>query len=167
MFPRGDLPTVTGVDRAAGRRAACSGRSQAGLAQLTVGMLEEGTLTRTAEQIALAGRVDGGDDRRHVRLGGCVRLVQMLEVRLSARVWIWRLTSCGTRHFPRPSGLRVRGQTLAALKAERDHAESRAPRALLAAIYPEDHPYRFPLAGTEAGRRSSIEQRWPLFTRGF
>ena len=35
-------------------------------------------------------------------------------------------------------------------KAERDHAESRAVRALLAAIYPEEHPYRFPLAGTEA-----------------
>ena len=28
---------------------------------------------------------------------------------------------------------------------------SREPCGLLAAIYPEDHPYRFPLSGTEAG----------------
>ena len=29
-------------------------------------------------------------------------------------------------------------------------AESRAYRALLLALYPDDHPYRFPLAGTQA-----------------
>ena len=52
--------------------------------------------------------------------------------------------------FPEAEWNRVRGQAIAALKAERDHAESRAQRALLAAIYPEEHPYRFPLAGTEA-----------------
>ena len=44
----------------------------------------------------------------------------------------------------------MRGQTVAALRAERDHADSRAQRALLEAIYPENHPYRSPLSGTEA-----------------
>ncbi len=66
------------IDRHAGR----SGRrrpDEAGLGQLTAAMLDEGTGTRSAEQIALRRRVDGGDDRRLVRLGGCVCLVQVLE----------------------------------------------------------------------------------------
>ena len=52
VFPRGDLPTVTGsivLPGGAGVQRGC----QAGLAQLTVAMLDEGTLTRSAEQIAL------------------------------------------------------------------------------------------------------------------
>ncbi|MFI5456008.1 MAG: M16 family metallopeptidase, partial [Isosphaerales bacterium] len=51
--------------------------------------------------------------------------------------------------FPEAEWGRIRGQTLAGLQAERDHAESRAYRALLSALYDEGHPYRFPLAGTE------------------
>ena len=51
--------------------------------------------------------------------------------------------------FPQSEWERVRGQTLAALKAERDSAESRAYRSLLSALYADDHPYRFPLAGHE------------------
>ncbi len=50
--------------------------------------------------------------------------------------------------FPQSEWERVRGQTLAALRSERDNAESRAYRGLLSALYPDDHPYRFPLVGT-------------------
>ena len=52
--------------------------------------------------------------------------------------------------FPQAEWDRVRGQTLAALRSERDNAESRAYRGLLSALYPDEHPYRFPLVGHEA-----------------
>jgi zinc protease len=52
--------------------------------------------------------------------------------------------------FPEAEWKRVRGQTLAALRSERDSAEARAYRALLTALYPRDHPYSVPLSGTEA-----------------
>ena len=55
--------------------------------------------------------------------------------------------------FPEAEWQRVHGQTLAALQAERDSAEARAYRAFSQALYRTEHPYRFPLAGTEETRR--------------
>ena len=46
--------------------------------------------------------------------------------------------------FPESEWERVHGQTLAALRAERDSAEARAYRGLLRALYGPDHPYRLP-----------------------
>ena len=83
VFARGDLPTVTGsivVAGGAGHQAA----SQAGLAQLTLAMLDEGTVSRSAEQIALAAESMGEDHQRGLRLGRVLRLFQMLEKRPSA-----------------------------------------------------------------------------------
>ena len=51
--------------------------------------------------------------------------------------------------FPDSEWRRVHAQTLAALRAERDSADSRAYRALLKALYGPAHPYRTPLGGTE------------------
>jgi predicted Zn-dependent peptidase len=52
--------------------------------------------------------------------------------------------------FPEPEWNRVHGQTLAALQSERDSAEARAHRGLLATLYGETHPYRYPLDGSES-----------------
>ena len=59
----------------------------------------------------------------------------------------------------------MRGQTLAALRAERDNAESRAYRGLLSALYAEDHPYRFPLVGTRSERECLHSGRSGEFSR--
>ncbi len=149
VFPRGELPTVTGSIVMAGG-AGLQQMGQEGLAQLAVGMLEEGTLTRTAEKIALLAESMGATVSSTCGWGGayvsfkCLKPDWQSTLELAADILI-------NPTFPEAEWTRVRGQTLAALQAERDHAESRAHRALLAALYPEEHPYRFPLSGTEAG----------------
>jgi predicted Zn-dependent peptidase len=51
--------------------------------------------------------------------------------------------------FPTSEWERIHAQTLAALRAERDSAEARTYRGLLAALYPFDHSYRLPIDGDE------------------
>ncbi len=148
VFVRGDLPTVTGsivVAGGAGHQAA----SQAGLAQLTLAMLDEGTVSRSAEQLALAAESMGatisagcGWDGSYVSFK-CLKRDLLPSLDLTADILLYPT-------FPDHEWQRVRGQTLAGLLAERDSAEARAHRALLLALYPEAHPYRFPLDGTEA-----------------
>ncbi len=152
VFPRGDLPTVTGSIVLPGGAGMQTG-SQAGLARLTVAMLDEGTQRRSAEQIALEAESMGATIDATCGWSGAYVSFKCLKTDCSASL---DLAADILRNptFPEAEWDRVRGQALAALKAERDHAESRALRALMAAIYPEDHPYRFPLAGTEA----SVEQ---------
>ena len=58
VFPRTDLPTVTGAIVMPGG-AGVQQPGQAGLAHLAVAMLEEGTISRSAEQIALAAESMG------------------------------------------------------------------------------------------------------------
>ncbi len=148
VFPRGELPTVTGSIVMTGG-AGVQQMGQEGLAQLAVGMLEEGTLTRTAEQIALLAESMGATVSSTCGWGGayvsfkCLKSDWPASLDLASDILI-------NPTFPEPEWARVRGQTLAALRAERDHPESRAQRALLAALYLQEHPYRFPLAGTEA-----------------
>jgi zinc protease len=123
--------------------------SQAGLAQLTVAMLDEGTQRRSAEQIALEAESLGATIDATCGWSGAYVSFKCLKTDCSASL---DLAADILRNptFPEAEWDRVRGQAIAALKAERDHAESRALRALLAALSPEGHPYRFPMAGTEA-----------------
>src|SRR5262249_61267717 len=58
VFPRGDLPTVAGSIVIAGG-AGVQPLNQQGLAQLTADMLDEGTASRTAAQIAMATEAMG------------------------------------------------------------------------------------------------------------
>ena len=158
VFPRRDLPTVAGsIVITAG--ASLQQPDQAGLAQLTTVMLDEGTSSRTAEEIALAvesmgARIDAscGWDGSYVSFR-CLRanLAPILDLTVDILL---------NPTFPETEWARVRGQTLAALKAERDSAESRAYRSLLSALYPEEHPYRFP-AGRHRSERASIDPGRP------
>ena len=148
VFPRREVPTVAGsivIPGGGGLQPA----GRAGLAQLTADMLDEGTTHRTAAQIALETEAMGasisvscGWDGIYV---GFRCLSTDLGKTLDLAVDILRNPS-----FPEAEWSRVRAQTLAGLRADRDAAESRAYRALLRAIYDDGHPYRFPLAGTEA-----------------
>jgi predicted Zn-dependent peptidase len=148
VFPRNELPTV------AGAIVVCGGgglqeAGQSGLTQLTLDMLEEGTTSRSAAQIAIEAESNGvnvsascGWDSAYVSFR-CLK--DELPSAFDLSIDILRNPT-----FPESEWQRVRGQTLAALQAERDSAEARAYRALLEALYAEHHPYRYPLVGTLA-----------------
>ena len=148
VFPRHDLPTVAGsIVIKAG--ASVQQPAQAGLAQLTTVMLEEGTSTRSAEEIALAVESMGATIDASCGWDGSYVSFRCLAANLPSVLDLTvDILFCPT--FPQAEWGRVRGQTLAALKAERDSAESRASRSLLSTLYRDDHPYRFPLVGHEA-----------------
>ena len=120
----------------------------AGLAQLAVSMMDEGTANRSAAEIALTAEAMGTSLSTGCAWDGtfvsfrCLK--SFLEPSLDLAVDILRRPS-----FPEAEWERLHGQTLAALQSERDSAEARAYRGLLAAIYDEPHPYRYPLDGTE------------------
>jgi zinc protease len=146
VFPRSNLPTVAAAI-VIGGGASLQEPDHAGLTQLTLEMLEEGTLTRTAFQIAEEAESNGatigascGWDAAYVTFR-CLK--SELRTTLDLSVDILRNPT-----FPENEWQRVRAQTLAALEAERDSAESRAYRALLQVVYDEHHPYRHPLVGT-------------------
>jgi zinc protease len=147
VFPRRDLPTVAGSIVIPGG-GGLQRPEQGGLAQLTADMLDEGTTTRSAADIAMAVEAMGasisvscGWDGTYV---GFRCLAPDLErtLDLAADILI-------NPTFPDVEWRRVHAQTLAALRAELDSAEARAYRALLKALYGTGHPYRFPLGGTE------------------
>jgi zinc protease len=148
VFPRRDFPTVAGsIVIKAG--ASLQQPAQAGLAQLTSVMLDEGTASHSAEQIALAVESMGASIDASCGWDGSYVSFRCLATNLSS---ILDLTVDVLLNptFPRAEWERVQGQTLAALKAERDSADTRAYRSLLSALYSDDHPYRFPLGGHEA-----------------
>ena len=146
FFPRSDLPTVAGSIAIAGG-ASLQKPGQEGLTELTVAMLEEGTVSLTAAQIASTAESMGASIGASCGWDGCYVSFKCLkdDVRRSVELATEILLN---PTFPEPEFRRVRGLALAALQAERDRAESRAHRALLSALYSEDHPYRHPLAGT-------------------
>ena len=151
-FHRRDLPTVAGSIVIAGG-ASLQPPDLPGLSQLTTDMLDEGTTTRTAAQIAMAVEAMGaslsascGWDGAYVGFR-CLADDLGTTLDLAADILI-------NPTFPEAEWHRLHGQTLAALRAERDSAESRAYRALLQALYGRGHLYRFPLAGTEESVRA-------------
>jgi zinc protease len=148
FFPRNDLPSVAGCIAITGG-ASLQEPGQDGLTELTVAMLDEGTVSKTSAQIALAAEMMGATIAASCGWDGsyasfkCLRNDLVPSLDLLAEILLHPT-------FPEPELGRVRGQMLASLQSERDSAESRAHRALLSALYSENHPFRFPLAGTEA-----------------
>jgi predicted Zn-dependent peptidase len=146
VFPVHDLPTVAGsivIPGGAGLQSV----AETGLAELTLDMLDEGTKRRTAAQIAelvesVGASVSAGCgwDGAYISFKCLTRnLDEILAVMTEMLI---------EPSFPESEWARWKGQTLAALRAERDSAESRAHRALLGAIYSDAHPYRHPIVGT-------------------
>ena len=149
VLPRRDLPVVAATI-VLGGGAGVQSSGQAGLAQLTASMLDEGTATRSAHQLAEEAEKMGtslstasGWDGSYISLR-C--LTPYLHASLDLAVDLLR-----NPVFPETEWNRIHAQTLAGLRAERDSAESRAYRALLLSLYPEGHPYRLPIDGDESG----------------
>ena len=166
VFPRGDLPTVTGAIVMPGG-AGVQRPGQAGLAQLTVAMLDEGTLTRTAEQIALEAESMGATVDATCGWAGAYVSFKCLKTDLRASL---DLAADILRNptFPEAEWDRVRGQALAALKAERDHAESRAPAGTAGGHLSGRAPVSIPPGRHRSSRSpSSIDRLWRIFTRRF
>jgi zinc protease len=165
VFPRHDLPTVAGsIVIKAG--ASLQQQQEAGLAQLTTVMLDEGTTSRTAEQLALAVESLGASIDATCGWDGAYISFRCLARDLGAILGL-AVDVLLNATFPRVEWERVRGQTLAALRSERDNAESRAYRGLLSALYPDDHPYRFPLVGHEASVSAFVPADLAGFHRRF
>ena len=148
VLPQRDLPTVA-LKVALPGGGSLQPPSRAGLAQLAVSMLDEGTTTRSAAEIALASEAMGTSLSSNCGWDGsfvafrCLKA--FLEPSLDLAIDLLRHPS-----YPEPEWNRIHGQTLAALQSERDSAESRAYRGLLTALYGVDHPYRYPLDGIDS-----------------
>jgi zinc protease len=148
VLPARELPTVAlaiAIRGGGGIQPA----DQPGLARLVTSMLDEGTVRRSAAEIAQAAEAMGSSlsascdwDGSYVSLR-CMR--GFLEDTLDLAVEILRQPS-----FPESEWARIRAQTRIALRAERDSAEARAYRGFLQQLYLPGHPYRFPLDGDEA-----------------
>ncbi len=149
ILPRRELPVVAATWVLAGG-AGVQGVGQGGLAQLTASMLDEGTTTRTAHQIAEAAEGIGTSVSTASGWDGSYLSLRCLSPHLDASLDL-AVDLLRNPSFPETEWTRVHAQTVAALRAERDSAESRAYRGLLHALYPESHPYRLPIDGDAAG----------------
>ncbi len=147
VIPRRDLPIIA-ASAVVAAGASSHGPDFAGLAGLTASMLDEGTTSRTAEQIARESEGMGtrlsascGWDGSYV---GFQCLTNHLETSLDLAVDLLTRPT-----FPDADFQRVQGQVLASLRAERASADPRAGRALLNAIYGEKHPFGTTVDGRE------------------
>ncbi|MFO0891942.1 MAG: pitrilysin family protein [Isosphaeraceae bacterium] len=165
VLPQHELPTIT-LGIAIGGGASLQPPSRPGLAQLTLSMLDEGTRSRSATQIALAAEAMGTSLSASCGWDGAFVsfrcLTPHLEPSLDLALDILREPT-----FPETEWQRVHGQTLAALRSERDSAEARAYRGLLRAIYGPSHPYRQPLDGHEEAVASLEREEAIEFHRRF
>ncbi|MDE2508484.1 MAG: insulinase family protein [Planctomycetota bacterium] len=147
VVPRCGLPIVTLTfvwSGGAGRHPSSSG----GLAHLTASMLDEGTTTRDSVQIALEIERLGSRLSTHAGWDSASVSLHSLTTHLEAGLDL--VFDVALRpSWPEGEWKRIHGQAMAALRSERAGAESRAGRALLAALYPGEHPYGVPVNGDE------------------
>ncbi|GIW88427.1 MAG: peptidase M16 [Isosphaeraceae bacterium] len=146
VIPRRDLPFLVGsaVIRAG---ASADGPRLAGCASLTAALLDEGTASRSAHQIALETERLGTSLSTAAGWDGSYVQLQCLSAHLDASLEL-AVDVLLNPSFPESEFARIHSQTLAALRAERDRAEALAHRALLQALYPHDHPYHHPADGS-------------------
>ncbi len=118
---------------------------KAGIVSLTGAMLDEGTTTRTGDQIATAIE-DVGGSLSLTSSGGSVKVLSK-----DRALGLQLLLDCLIRpSFPKDALERIRAQTLSAIDdAEKQPAE-RAQQTFAAMIYPEGHPLGRPPLGTKA-----------------
>ena len=148
VLPQRDLPTVA-LTVALPGGGSLQPPSRAGLAHLAVSMLDEGTTTRSAAEIALAAEAMGTSLSSNCGWDGAFVAFRCLKAFLEPSLELATDLLCHPS-YPEPEWNRMHGQTLAALRSERDSAESRAYRGLLTALYGVDHPYRYPLDGIDS-----------------
>jgi predicted Zn-dependent peptidase len=149
VLPRHELPVVAAT-LVLGGGAGVQVEGPSGLANLTASMMDEGTTTRSSSRIAEEAEGMGTSLSTSCGWDGSYVSFQCLSPHLDASL---DLAADVLRNptFPEPEWSRIRGQTLAALRSERDSADSRAYRGLLLALFPDGHPYRLPIDGDADG----------------
>ena len=147
VIPRRDLPIVAATSVVAAG-ASAHGPDLGGLAALTASMLDEGTATRSAHEIALAAEGMGTHLSTSCGWDGSYVGFQCLTPHLDASLDL-AVDLLLNPAFPEAEYRRVRGQVEAGLRAERDSADARAHRGLLRALYGPGHPYRTTVDGDE------------------
>ena len=120
---------------------------KAGLANLTAGLLDEGTATRTAKQIAELIEFVGGSLAARASEDFTTASAKVLKKDLDLG---FELLSDILLHpaFQEQEFDRVRSQILGEIQSERDDPGQVAVKAFKQLIYP-GHPYRWPINGTE------------------
>jgi predicted Zn-dependent peptidase len=149
VLPRRDLPIVAAT-LVLGGGAGVQAAGQSGLAQLTAAMMDEGTSTRTSHAIAREAEGMGASLSTSCGWDASYVSFQCLTPHLAATLDL-AMDVVRNPIFPDSEWQRIRGQALAALRAERDSADSRAYRGLLEAVFPAGHPYRLPIEGDLTG----------------
>ncbi len=148
VLPRRDLPIVAAsivLDAGASAHDARRG----GLASLTADLLDEGTVSRSSQRIAIEAQGMGTSLSASAGWDGSFVSLQCLTPHLGPSLDL-AVDILRDPTFPLEEWSRIHGQTLAGLKADRAVAESRAARAMLRALFDGDHPYRIPVEGDDA-----------------
>ena len=118
VLPQRDLPTVALTVVLPGG-GSLQPPSRAGLAQLAVSMLDEGTATRSAAEIALAAEAMGTSLSSNCGWDGAFVAFRCLKAFLEPSLELAIDLLCHPS-YPEPEWNRIHGQTLAALRSERD-----------------------------------------------
>jgi len=136
-----------------------------GLASFTATMLDQGTSTRSAPQIA----------DEVASLGGMLAAASNMDAtQISARSLkrtfpaLLEVLADVVRHptFPTAEVDRQRASRLASLVQQRENANAVAGAVMAAALYGPSHPYGFTELGTEASNRALTREDMEAFWRG-
>jgi zinc protease len=165
VLPRRELPVVAAT-LVLGGGAGVQVEGPPGVANLTSSMMDEGTTMRSSSRIAEEAERMGTSLSTSCGWDGSYVSFQCLSPYLDASLDL-AVDVLRNPTFPEPEWSRIRGQTLAALRSERDSADSRAYRGLLLALFPEGHPYRLPIDGDEASVSAASRDDLLSFHRRF
>lgn len=122
---------------------------KAGLAQLVAGVLTRGTAAYSAQELAIITDAQGMSLRVDAGRETAVAALKCLPEDLARGVQL--LAEVVRRpSFPDDEVERLRTQMLVNWRRSEDDTRSVAARRLMERIYPEGHPYRQPIGGTEA-----------------
>lgn len=165
LLERHDLPLVA-ADLLIQMSAAQNGSAQAGISSLTADMLDEGT--RSASAMEIADSLASLGASLHIRSwedGTALRARSLRPVFKQTLNIVADIAQHPT--FPDDEFERQRALRLAALEQENDNPDSLADRAMLAELFGEKHPYGTPPQGSvesiRALTRSMIHDHWRRF----
>ena len=145
---RNELPVVD-VQLVVRAGAAADDAARAGRVHLMADVLDQGTHSRTATQIAEHAELLGATIHTHGSWDCCIASMHVLSQRLSPALELLAdiVTSPA---FPEHEVARKRDERLAEILHEAHEPRVVASEAFVHAVYGPDHPFGLPLAGTRA-----------------
>lgn len=127
--------------------------ANAGRAALVAELLDQGTATRSATQIAEQAELLGASLHTRGSWDFCTAALHVLSPRLEPALDLLADVVCNAS-FPEPELERKRDERLAAIMQELDEPRVLASHAHAGVLYGSGHPFGLPLGGT----RASVEQ---------